>query len=222
MSSNAFMEFLRPHRTVPITPWTAQSKWDLGVSRVLILWVGLFIFGLGDAFVIQSNIGNGPWSVLAQGISKNLDITMGWSTFGISALVLLAWIPLRERPGFGTISNIVIIALAIEIGVTYIPLQENYFIGILYTLLGIAMVGAASAIYITCGLGPGPRDGLMTGLHFKTGIRVGRVRLAIESTVFALGWLLGGTVGLGTLLFAGLIGQSIAVALGVVSRLTSK
>jgi len=116
----------------------------------------------------------------------------------------------------------VIIALAIEIGVTYIPLQENYLIGILYTLLGIGMVGAASALYITCGLGPGPRDGLMTGIHFKSGIRVGRVRLAIESTVFALGWLLGGTVGLGTLLFALLIGQSIAVALGVVSRLTSK
>ena len=222
MSSNPFIEFLRPHRTVPITPWTGNGRWDLKPLRVFILFFGLFIFGLGDAFVIQSNIGNGPWSVLAQGISKNLDITMGWSTFGISALVLLAWIPLRERPGFGTISNIVIIALAIEIGVTYIPLQENYFIGILYTLLGIAMVGAASAIYITCGLGPGPRDGLMTGLHFKTGIRVGRVRLAIESTVFALGWLLGGTVGLGTLLFAGLIGQSIAVALGVVSRLTSK
>jgi uncharacterized membrane protein YczE len=101
-------------------------------------------------------------------------------------------------------------------------LQQNYFVGILYTLLGIGMVGAASAIYITCGLGPGPRDGLMTGIHFKTGIRVGRVRLAIESTVFGLGWLLGGTVGLGTLLFAGLIGQSIAVALGVVSRVTSK
>jgi uncharacterized membrane protein YczE len=136
--------------------------------------------------------------------------------------VLLGWIPLREKPGFGTISNIVIIALAIEIGVSNIPLQENYFIGILYTLLGIAMVGAASALYITCGLGPGPRDGLMTGIHFKTGVRVGRVRLAIESTVFGLGWLLGGTVGLGTLLFALLIGQSIAVSLGVVSRVTSK
>jgi uncharacterized membrane protein YczE len=147
---------------------------------------------------------------------------MGWSTFGISALVLLGWIPLREKPGFGTISNIVIIALAIEIGVSNIPLQENYFVGILYTLLGIAMVGAASALYITCGLGPGPRDGLMTGIHFKTGVRVGRVRLAIESTVFGLGWLLGGTVGLGTLLFALLIGQSIAVSLGVVSRVTSK
>lgn len=147
---------------------------------------------------------------------------MGWSTFGISALVLLGWIPLRERPGFGTLSNIVIIAVAIDIGVTYIPLQENYFIGILYTLLGIAMVGIASALYITCGLGPGPRDGLMTGIHFKTGIRVGRVRLAIESTVFGLGWLLGGTVGLGTLLFAALIGQSIAISLGVVSRVTPK
>jgi len=136
--------------------------------------------------------------------------------------VLLGWIPLREKPGFGTISNIVIIALAIEIGVTYIPLQENYFIGIVYTLLGIGMVGVASALYITCGLGPGPRDGLMTGIHFKTGVRVGRVRLAIEGSVLALGWVLGGTVGLGTLLFALLIGQSIAISLGVVSRVTSK
>jgi hypothetical protein len=216
------MEFLRPHRSVPITPWSAKSKWDLGLLRVLILWVGLFIFGLGDAFVIQSDIGNGPWSVLAQGISRNMNITMGWSTLGISTLVLLGWIPLREKPGFGTISNILIIALAIELGVTYIPLQDNFFIGVLYTLFGIGLVGIASALYITCGLGPGPRDGLMTGIHFKTGIRVGRVRLAIESVVLALGWLLGGTVGLGTLLFAALIGQSIAVSLGVVSRLTSK
>jgi uncharacterized membrane protein YczE len=222
MSSNAFMEFLRPHRTVPITPWTGKSKWDLSFKRVVILFFGLFIFGIGDSLVIQSDIGNGPWSVLAQGISRNLNITMGWSTLGISTIVLLAWIPLREKPGFGTISNILIIALAIEVGVTYIPLQNNYFFGILYTLLGIAMVGLASALYITCGLGPGPRDGLMTGLHFKTGIRVGRVRMGIEGTVFLLGWLLGGTVGLGTLLFAGLIGQSIAMALGVVSRFTSK
>jgi uncharacterized membrane protein YczE len=222
MSSNAFMEFLRPHKTVPITPWTGKGKWDLTISRVAILFFGLFLFGIGEAFVIQGNIGNGPWSVLAQGISKNLDISMGWSTFGISTIVLLGWIPLREKPGFGTLSNIAIIALAIQVGVTYIPLQSNYAVGIAFALLGIGMVGMASTLYITCGLGPGPRDGLMTGLHFKTGIRVGRVRLAIESSVFVLGWLLGGTVGLGTLLFAGLIGQSIAVALGVVSRVTSK
>ncbi len=222
MSSNPFMEFLRPHKTVPITPWTGTGKWDLSILRVAILFFGLFIFGIGDAFVIQSNIGNGPWSVLAQGVSKHLNISMGWSTFAISTLVLLAWIPLREKPGFGTLSNIAIIATAIQIGVSVIPLQHNYWVGIVFALIGVGMVGVASTLYITCGLGPGPRDGLMTGIHFKTGIRVGRVRLAIESTVFTLGWLLGGTVGLGTLLFAGLIGQSIAVALGVVSRLTSK
>ena len=216
------MEFLRPHRTVPVTSWTAHSRWDLSFLRVVILFFGLFLFGIGDAFVIQSNIGNGPWSVLAQGISRNLNISMGWSTFGISALVLLAWIPLREKPGFGTISNMVIIASAIEVGVLTIPLQTNYAMGIIFALIGIGMVGTASALYITCGLGSGPRDGLMTGIHLRTGIRVGRVRLAIESSVFALGWILDGTVGLGTLLFAGLIGQSVAVALGVVSRLTSK
>jgi len=147
---------------------------------------------------------------------------MGWSTFAMSVLVLLAWIPLREKPGFGTVSNIVIIAIAIEVGVTYIPLQHNYFCGIIFSLAGIGMVGAASSLYITCGLGPGPRDGLMTGLHQRSGIRVGRVRLAIEGSVTLLGALLGGRLGLGTLLFALLIGQSVAIALGVVSRVTSK
>lgn len=220
--SNPFLEFLRPHKTVPITPWTAQSRWDLSPLRTGVLFFGLFIFGLGDSLLIQSNIGNAPWSVLAQGISNRLDITMGWSTFGISSLVLLLWIPLKERPGFGTLSNIIIIAAAIQVGVTVFPQQDSYLLGIVYCLIGIGMVGAGSALYITCGLGPGPRDGLMTALHHRSGIRIGRVRLAIEGSVLILGWALGGTVGLGTLLFATLIGQSIAVALGVVSRVTSR
>jgi uncharacterized membrane protein YczE len=147
---------------------------------------------------------------------------MGWSTFAISTLVLLLWIPLKETPGFGTISNIAIIAAAIQIGVTVFPEQDNYVVAIAYCLIGIAMVGFGSALYITCGLGPGPRDGLMTALHTTTGVRIGRVRLAIESSVLVAGWLLGGTVGLGTLLFALLIGQSIAISLGVVSRITHR
>jgi uncharacterized protein len=220
--TNPLIEFLRPHKTVPRTPWTANSRWDLSVLRTLVLFFGLFIFGLGDSLLIQSDIGNAPWSVLAQGISKHLDITMGWSTFGISTLVLLLWIPLREKPGFGTLSNIVIIASAIQVGVSVFPMQDSYFVGILYCLLGIAMVGVGSSLYITCGLGPGPRDGLMTALHHRSGIRIGRVRLAIEGSVLILGWFLGGTLGLGTLLFATLIGQSIAIALGVVSRVTSR
>ena len=147
---------------------------------------------------------------------------MGWSTFAISSVVLLLWIPLREKPGFGTLSNIAIIATAIQVGVTVFSIQSSYVIGIVYCLLGIAMVGIGSTMYITCGLGPGPRDGLMTAIHNRSGIRIGRVRLGIEGTVLVGGWLLGGTVGLGTLLFATLIGQSIAVSMGVVSRVTSR
>jgi len=220
--SNPFLEFLRPHKTVPHTSWTATSRWDIAPFRTFVLFFGLFIFGLGDSLLIQSEIGNAPWSVLAQGISNRLDITMGWSTFGISTLVLLLWIPLKEKPGFGTLSNIALIAVAIQIGVTVFPAQSSYPIGIAYCLLGITMVGIGSSLYITCGLGPGPRDGLMTALHHKTGVRIGRVRLGIEGAVLVAGWLLGGTVGLGTLMFATLIGQSIAVSLGVVSRITSR
>jgi uncharacterized membrane protein YczE len=220
--SNPFLEFLRPHKTVPQTPWTAKSRWELSPLRVSVLFFGLFIFGLGDSLLIQSEIGNAPWSVLAQGVSNRLDITMGWSTFAISSLVLLLWIPLKEKPGFGTLSNIALIAAAIQVGVTIFPTPDSYLVGIIYCLIGIGMVGVGSSLYITCGLGPGPRDGLMTALHHRSGIRIGRVRLGIEGSVLVMGWLLGGTVGLGTLLFATLIGQSIAVALGVVSRVTSR
>ena len=220
--SNPFIEFLRPHKTVPHTPWTASSRWDLSPVRTIVLFFGLFIFGLGDSLLIQSEIGNAPWSVLAQGVANRLEITMGWSTFAISTLVLLLWIPLKEKPGFGTLSNIAVIAMAIQVGVTYFPIQSTYPAGIIYCLLGIALVGLGSALYITCGLGPGPRDGLMTALHQKSGVRIGRVRMGIEGTVLLGGWLLGGTVGIGTLLFATLIGQSIAISLGVVSRLTAK
>ena len=215
------LSFLRPHKTIPITPWRATSRWDLSLSRVAILFVGLFIFGLGDSLLIQSTLGNAPWSVLAQGLAKTFNSEIGTLTFLISAVVLLLWIPLKEKPGFGTLSNIVLIAAAIQFGVVFIPEAKNSILGLVYVLLGIAMVGAGSSLYITCGLGPGPRDGLMTAIHHKTGIRVGRVRLAIEGTVLVLGALLGGRLGIGTALFALLIGQSIAIFLGIVARLTS-
>jgi uncharacterized membrane protein YczE len=193
-SKNVFLEFLRPHRTIPHTSWAGRHRWDLSPKRTFIL---------------------------AEGVSKRLDISLGFSTFTISTVVLLLWIPLREKPGFGTIANIVIIASSIQLGVTIFPKANNYFTGVAMDIIGIAMVGMGSALYITCALGQGPRDGLMTALHHRTGVRVGRVRLGIESTVLILGTLLGGTVGLGTALFALLIGQSIAISLGVVSRLTT-
>lgn len=222
MKSPRFVAFFKPHRTVPVVPWTAIDRWDLSIQRVLILFFGLAIFGLGDSLIIQSGLGNAPWSVLAQGISLRTGLTIGTATLLIGAAVLLLWIPLRERPGFGTLSNILIISLFIEIGTRIFPAQESLVIGLIFVLTGIALIGIGSAFYITCGLGPGPRDGAMTGLHNRTGVRVGRVRLGLEITVSILGATLGGTLGLGTLLFALFIGQSIAISFGALARLTYK
>lgn len=217
-----FLERFRPHRTVPATPWTASHRWDLNFARVGILLFGLFIFGIGDSLLIVSGLGNAPWSVLAQGIATRTPLSVGESTFVVSALVLALWIPLRQRPGFGTMANIIVIAAAIDIGIHFIPHPRTYWLQLIFVLAGIALVGIGSSLYITCGLGPGPRDGWMTALHYRTGWPVGRVRLGIEVSVLALGILLGGTAGLGTALFALLIGYSVAMAFGVVARLTAQ
>jgi len=213
---------LKPHKTVPHTPWTANHRWDLNFSRVFVLSFGLFIFGIGDSLLIVSDLGNAPWSVLAQGISLRTPLSVGAATFLISGIVLALWIPLREKPGFGTIANIVIVATAIDIGIATIAHPHNFAIQLLYVITGIFLVGAGSALYITCGLGPGPRDGWMTSLHRRTGMSVGRVRLMIEVSVLICGALLGGRLGLGTALFALLIGYSVATSFGVVARLTQK
>ena len=149
--SSRFVNFLRPHKTIPNTPWRAESRWDLSVSRVSILFFGLFIFGIGDSLLIQSNLGNAPWSVLAQGLAKTFSSEIGLLTFVISAIVLLLWVPLKEKPGFGTVSNIVIIAAAIQLGIDFIPPADNAVIGLIYVFLGIALVGAGSSLYITSG-----------------------------------------------------------------------
>ena len=208
-----------PHRTVPVVPWTAKHRWDLSLKRLCILTLGLALFGLGEAFLVQSHIGNSPWVVFSQGVSLHTRLSIGASTFVISAAVLLLWIPLGERPGFGTIANMFVIAIFLQLGVTIIPLvHSNIVLSIAMVLVGIGMVGMASAFYITCGLGPGPRDGLMTALHKKTGVRVGRVRLCVELLALSAGIALGGRAGLGTALFALLIGNSVAIAFSIVNK----
>ena len=222
MQLRAVFSFFKPHKTVPITPWRAEHRWQLSPSRVAILFFGLAIFGLGDSLLVQGDVGNAPWTVFSQGLTYKTGLSIGWATFFISIFVLLIWIPLNEKPGFGTLSNIVLIAAFIEIGTHIFPKQTSTVAGVIFAIIGIEMVGLGSALYITCGLGPGPRDGAMTGIHFKTGIRVGRVRMGIELVVLSVGWLMGGRVGIGTALFALLIGQSVAIFLGIVARLTRK
>ena len=220
MRFSSLIKAFKPHKTVPITPWRANSRWDLSPLRILILFFGLAIFGLGDSLFIQAGIGNAPWTVFAEGLTYKTGMSIGFATFVISVFVLLLWIPLKERPGFGTLSNIVLIATFIELGTHIFPEANSFAVGIIYNFIGISLVGIGSALYITCGLGPGPRDGAMTGLHYRTGVRVGRVRMAIEVTVLAIGFLMGGTVGVGTALFALFIGQSVAISLGILARLT--
>lgn len=180
------------------------------------------MFGTGEAFLIAAGAGVSPWTVFAQGISVQTGLSIGWATFISGVGVLSLWIPLKQKPGLGTVLNIIIISLAIEIMSPILPTPSNNFLQVIQILVGIAIVGLGSGFYLTCHMGPGPRDGLMTRIHVITGLPVGRVRMFIEITVLTIGWFLGGQVGLGTVLFGVLIGYSVATWLKVVGKITKK
>ena len=222
------MNFFRPSRTIPTTTWTATSRWALTIPRFFILIGGLFLFGLGEAFFIQSNLGNSPWAVFAGGLSKITGYSIEWATFGISLAVVLLWIPLKEKFGIGPIANTIVVAWAMGVCRSFIPLNApavgsdavtSYVTGGMFLFLGIMSIGLGSALYITCGLGAGPRQGLMAALHRITGQPVSRITTALEVTVCVIGIVLGGKYGIGTILFAVLVGQSVAIWFGVVGRL---
>ena len=188
-------------------------------QTLVILLVGLWIFGTGEAILIAAGIGNTPWTVLAEGIAKNIDRSVGQATFLVSVAVLFLWIPLKEKPGIGTILNAIVIAAAIEVMVPRLPTPDSFEIALLQVLAGVLLIGIGSGLYLTANLGPGPRDGWMTGLQKASGIPIGRVRGAIEVSVLALGGLLGGTFWVGTILFAVLIGPVVAICLNIAGRL---
>ncbi len=214
-----FPGFLRPSRSVPLTRWRSERRWTSKPSTLSVLILGLWLFGTGEALLVIADLGVGPWTVLAQGVSTRTPLDIGGATFLISLLVLLVWIPLKERPGLGTIANAIVIATALQVMSSVIPHPENPVIRIGAVLLGIALVGIGSGLYLTTNLGPGPRDGMMTGIHYRTGWPVAGVRLGIEVTVLIAGWFLGGTVGVGTVLFAILIGPFVGYGLKIVGKL---
>lgn len=214
----ALRSILKPAKDVPVTWWSSTDPMEPRPkpSTLLILCVGLWIFGTGDAVIVAAGVGNTPWTVLAEGIALMTDRTIGQATFFVSVAVLLLWIPLREKPGIGTILNAILIAVAIEHMLPILPTPEGGFESLLQVIVGIALVGIGSGIYLTANLGPGPRDGWMTGMHRVSGYPIGNVRAAIEITVVVIGWSLGGTVGIGTVIFAVMIGPTVAVCLNVV------
>tara|TARA_Y100001934_G_scaffold61332_2_gene75964 strand:- start:2647 stop:3249 length:603 start_codon:yes stop_codon:yes gene_type:complete len=190
-------------------------------STITILVTGLLIFGAGDAILIAAGVGNTPWTVLAEGMAVKIGWTVGQSTFLVSVLVLFLWIPLKEKPGVGTILNAILIAAVIHYMDGFLPNPEKFEWQILQVLVGSILVGIGSGLYLTANLGPGPRDGWMTGIQRVTGIPIGRVRGSIEISVLVIGWLLGGTFGIGTIIFALIIGPVVASCLNLAGKVGS-
>ena len=205
-------------RTVPHVRWRASSTWRPTALGAALLPLGLALFGAGEALVLLSRTGNSPWTVLAEGISRSAGLDIGVATFLISATVLLTWWPLRERPGLGTLANVIVIAAMLDVTARWLPEAVGWTQGLVYAVGGTLLVGLGSGIYLTTGLGPGPRDGLMTSLHRRSGWPVARIRLLIEVSVLAAGWALGGRVGAGTLIFALLVPRAVAWGLALVAR----
>ena len=208
-------------REVPSLSWSSPSPFNLrpGLLTFFYLNLGLALFGFGEAILIASGAGVSPWTVLADGVSRMAGWRIGFSTMIISFAILLLWIPLRQKPGMGTILNALIIAFMIDFSLPYLPKPDSGTWQLLQAAIGVFVVGVASGIYLTANLGPGPRDGLMTGLQRVTGLPIAWVRIGIEICAVAIGWQLGGAVGLGTVVFALGVGPCVAVGILLVRRM---
>ena len=208
-------------KNVPKVSWSSDKPLNIKpkISSMFFLCLGLILFGLGEGLLIVSYTGASPWSVLAQGISLHINFSIGTITLFISFAVLLLWIPLNQKPGIGTILNALIIALMIDLCIKFVPTPETYEVQLLLAVIAVLTVGFGGGIYLVANLGAGPRDGLMVGLQKKTNLPIAAVRATLEITVVSAGWYLGGTVGLGTLLFAFGIGPAVALGLFLTEKI---
>lgn len=181
--------------------------------RLFVLYAGLLLWGPGAALLIRARLGLDPWNILHQGIADRVPLTIGWVIIVVSGIVLLLWIPLRQMPGLGTISNAIVVGLSLDAVLPWIPEFESPPARIVALVLGVTLIGVATGMYIGAGFGAGPRDGLMTGIAARTGFSLRLVRTGIELSVLAGGWFLGGQLGIGTLLFAIGVGPLIQATL---------
>jgi uncharacterized membrane protein YczE len=209
-------------KKIPTLSWSSKSPRNFKPSfkTLFLLCFGLIIFGLGEGLLIMSTIGASPWNVLHQGLSLNLGLSIGTWAFLISLIVLLLWFFLDEKIGIGTILNFIIIAIMIDLTVYFFKAPELWINQFILCSVSVLMVGLGSGIYLIARLGPGPRDGLMTGLQKKTGLSIVMVRGCIEILVISCGWLLGGIVGVGTLLYALGIGPAVALSLTLIKKIS--
>ena len=202
-------------KKIPKVNWSSEKPYNFK-PRFLTLFFccfGLMLFGLGEGLLIVSFTGASPYSVLAQGISLHTNLGVGMTTFLISVVVLIFWIPLDQKLGMATILNALIIAIMIDLCIKYVPTPSNYYNQLILAVFSVITVGIGGGIYLIANLGAGPRDGLMIGLQKKTNLPIALVRATLEITVVSVGWYLGGIVGVGTLLFAFGIGPCVALGL---------
>ncbi len=207
-------------KKIPKTSWSSKDplNYKPKFKTLFFLILGLFLFGLGETLLLASGAGVSPWTVLAEGMSIYSSYSVGICTFVVSVTVLFFWIPLKQKLGAGTVLNVIIISMTFDYTLPYLPNPETYELKVLQAIVGTIIVGLGSGLYLTANLGPGPRDGLMTGLQKITKKPIALVRSFLEITVVFFGWLLGGTVGLGTVIFALGIGPAVAVGIYFVSK----
>ena len=208
-------------KKIPKVNWSSENPYNFKpkFSTFFFLCFGLMLFGLGEGLLIVSFTGASPWSVLAQGISLNVNLSIGTITLLISIAVLILWIPLGQKPGMGTIFNALIIALMIDICIKFVPTPSNLIYQFILAVVSVITVGIGGGIYLVSNLGAGPRDGLMIGLQKISNLPIAVVRATLEISVVSIGWYLGGTVGFGTLLFAFGIGPCVALGLYLVDKI---
>ena len=211
-------------KNIPKVSWSSNQPLNLKPksSTFIYLCFGLILFGIGEGLLLVSYTGASPWSVLAQGISNYVDLSIGNITFFISLFVIFLWVFLNQKPGIGTFLNVIIIAVMIDVCLNYVPTPESLQLKIFLAIFAVIITGIGSGIYLIANLGPGPRDGLMTGIQKKTNLPIASVRAFLEISVVTIGWYLGGTVGIGTLLFAFGIGPCVAFGLYIVNKISTK
>ena len=210
-------------KNIPKVYWSSNDSFNFKpkLSTSFFLVFGLTIFGFGEGLLILSTTGNSPWSVLAEGISNISNLSIGAATFFVSVTVLFFWIFLKQKPGIGTIFNIIIISVMIDVTLYFFDPPQSILSKYVLAIFSVILVGLGSGIYLVANLGPGPRDGLMTGLTKITNLPIALVRACLEISVVIVGWYLGGTVGVGTLIFAFGIGPCVALGLYLVNKLYS-
>ena len=196
---------------MPETRWSSHSFWRLQTGTFIVLLLGLVIFGVGEGLLVQSDLGATPWTVFALGLAHQTGWSIGVATMLTSAVVMLGWIPLRQRIGLGSIANALVFPFVLNLTVDYVPAPTALLPRIGLMMGGLVLFALGASLYLTCHCGPGPRDGLMTGLQRRTGWPVAWIRSSLEFFAMATGWLMGGHVGVGTLIFVLVVGYEVAM-----------